>query len=260
MENLVIDMAAGSMDCALTRCDGPAAALIVMFTDIGGIRDSFFQKAQAVSRMGYDVLLPNVYYRQAVAPIVPPGVSFRDPSVWPEILRLREELTGEQVDSDLRTLMPALERQGLSAGKPVAVVGYCMSAVFALQAAALFPAQVAAVAAFHGSGVDPDDAATGLRDLIPQIRARVYLGHADKDERMPPEMIGRLDRALAEAGVHFTTELFSGALHGFTATDAPVYSAKAYAQHLRRLDWLLHEVFTAEPAPQADHPGHGIVG
>ncbi|WP_290909278.1 dienelactone hydrolase family protein [Halomonas sp.] len=42
-------------------------------------------------------------------------------------------------------------------------------------------------------------------------------------------------------GVHFITEHYRGAAHGFTAKDAPSYDAAADALHHRRLAMLLEE-------------------
>ena len=58
---------------------------------------------------------------------------------------------------------------------------------------------------------------------------------------MPSDQIGRLDAALAAAGVHFTTELYAGAKHGYTTTDAAAYDAVADARHFRRIRTLLDE-------------------
>ncbi len=52
---------------------------------------------------------------------------------------------------------------------------------------------------------------------------------------MPAKRIGDLDEALAHVGIHFTTELFKGAFHGFSVQDSPAYSPEADAPHLRRI-------------------------
>ena len=87
----------------------------------------------------------------------------------------------------------------------------------------------------------PEGAEDSPASVAGQVRARVYFGHADRDEYLPPDQIARLDLALAAAGVHFQTELFRGALHGWTATDAPSYDMAADALHYARILGLLEE-------------------
>ena len=98
-----------------------------------------------------------------------------------------------------------------------------------------------AAAAFHPAALAVEEDSDSPLHFVDRIEARVYLGHADRDELMPPAQIARLDGALAQAGVHFTTELYRGAAHGYTASDAPVYDPAADALHYKRLFTLLEE-------------------
>jgi carboxymethylenebutenolidase len=52
---------------------------------------------------------------------------------------------------------------------------------------------------------------------------------------MDPEQMSRLTRALADAHVRHTTELYVGAQHGWTQTDTPAYDQPAAERHWMRL-------------------------
>jgi len=52
---------------------------------------------------------------------------------------------------------------------------------------------------------------------------------------MDPQQMGRLTEALAGAHVRHTAELYVGALHGWTQTDAQVYDEAATERHWTRL-------------------------
>ena len=54
--------------------------------------------------------------------------------------------------------------------------------------------------------------------------------------------MGRLTRALAEAHVRHTAELYVGAAHGWTQADTPVYDAAAAEHHWLRLTDLFGRV------------------
>ncbi|MGE4534487.1 dienelactone hydrolase family protein [Halomonas sp.] len=240
---LDIPAADGIIDAHLfTPADakGPLPA-VVLFTDIGGLRPCYHEKAQRIADNGYAVLMPNIYYRDARGAVVPEGRSFRDPDVRPTLLDYAGHLTPEAQSRDFAALLACLDQEAEFAAGKIGVVGYCMTGAFALRMAAEHPERVAAAAGFHSSRLaEADDPASPVH-VVGNIQGRVYLGHADQDELLPPEQIARMDEALARAGVHFTTELYRGAAHGFTARDAPSWDASADALHHRRIAQLLEE-------------------
>ncbi|MBW6390713.1 dienelactone hydrolase family protein [Billgrantia antri] len=220
--------------------DRPLSA-VVLFTDIGGLRLCYHEKAQQLADNGYAVLMPNIYYRDARGPVVPEGKSFRAPDVRPTLFGYAGRLTPEALSRDFAALLSCIDNEREFAEGKIGVVGYCMTGAFALRMAAEHPERVAAAAGFHSANLAKADDPNSLVHVVEAIEGRVYLGHADKDELLPPEQIARMDGALAKAGVHFTTELYKGAAHGFTAKDAPSYDATADALHHRRLAMLLEE-------------------
>ncbi|XKE44431.1 dienelactone hydrolase family protein [Halomonas organivorans] len=222
------------------NADGPLPA-VVLFTDIGGLRSCYHEKAQQIADNGYAVLMPNVYYRDARGPVVPEGKSFRDPDVRSTLFGYAGHLTPEAQSRDFVALFRCIDSEAEFADGKVGVVGYCMTGAFALRMAAEHPDRVAAAAGFHSANLaNPDDENSPVK-LVGNIEARVYFGHADQDELLPPEQIARMDEALARASVHFTTELYRGAAHGFTAKDSPSWDATADVLHHKRLAMLLEE-------------------
>lgn len=238
-----IPAADGSIDAHVftpNSAEGPLPA-VVLFTDIGGLRSCYHEKAQQVADNGYAVLMPNVYYRSVRGTVVPEGKSFRDPDVRPTLFGYAGQLTPEAQSRDFAALLKCIDEEPEFADGKIGVVGYCMTGAFALRMAAEHPSRVAATAGFHSANLAPAGDPNSLVYVVGTIEGRVYLGHADKDELLPPDQIARLDEALAKAGVHFTTELYKGAAHGFTAKDAPSYDAAADALHHKRLAMLLEE-------------------
>ena len=70
---ITIQTADGAMDAHVFVPDGATGPLpaVVLFTDIGGLRPCYFDKAQTVADDGYTVLMPNIYYRDAAGAVVP---------------------------------------------------------------------------------------------------------------------------------------------------------------------------------------------
>jgi carboxymethylenebutenolidase len=59
---------------------------------------------------------------------------------------------------------------------------------------------------------------------------------------MDPEQMARLTRALADAHVRHTAELYVGAAHGWTQADTPAYDEPSSERHWMRLLELLGRV------------------
>ncbi|MBE7213074.1 MAG: dienelactone hydrolase family protein [Gluconacetobacter diazotrophicus] len=244
MREVRIEAADGAMDARVFVPEERTGALpaVVLFTDIGGLRPSYDAKAQRVADGGYAVLMPNVYYRDAAGQVVPEERSFREPEIRERLVGYGTRLTPDALGRDFTAILGFLDRDGAFATeRGIGVVGYCMTGGFALRMAAAHPERVLAAAAFHSARLAPDGVADAPVSVVGGIRGRVYLGHADKDEHLSAEQIGRVDRALAEAGVHFATELFRGAAHGWTTADAPSYDAEKDALHYERIFWFLGE-------------------
>jgi carboxymethylenebutenolidase len=120
----------------------------------------------------------------------------------------------------------------------IGVTGYCMGGGLALKTAEHFPERIAVAASFH-AGRLATDAPTSPHLLLNQVKARLYFGHADADESMPAEQIKRLETALAAAKLRYESEIYSGAVHGFTMADLPAYNEAAFNRHWEKLAELL---------------------
>jgi carboxymethylenebutenolidase len=197
--------------------------------------------ADRIAAAGCAVLVPNLFHRSGRAPLVPDLVARLQTedraAVFAELRPFMDAVTPEQVAGDLPAYVDALVQAGADPGR-LATTGYCMGGALSLRAAAQLPDQVRAAASFHGGRLAPDDG-TGLDRLAPQLRAEVYVAHADEDPSMPPEQVERLEQALTDAGVTHTAEVYAGARHGFTMSDMPVHDAAAEQRHWDALLGLL---------------------
>ena len=243
--SLEIALPDGPIDAHLFTPTGREGAhpAVLLFTDIGGIRPSYMAKAQTVADAGYAVLMPNIYHRSARSPVVPPGQSFRD--LIPALRGYAALLTPDALKRDFAALLDAVDGEPACAQGAIGAVGYCLTGGFPVWLSSLHPERVGAAAGFHSAALAVPDNPHSILDVIPGVKARVYFGHADKDEHLSPDQIAAVDGALARAGVHFATELYAGAMHGFTANDGPAYDAAADALHFKRMLALFKETIAA---------------
>jgi carboxymethylenebutenolidase len=215
---------------------------VLFFMDAFGVRDQIEQMADRIAGWGYVVLAPNVFHRNGTMAEVAPTVDLRAPEERGRAIRAAMgrvgALTAELAARDIPAYVAALRAiPGVDDG-PVGVTGYCMGARLAVRAACLCPDDVGACGGFHGGRLatdEPDSPHLGL----PRARAAFYFGHADGDRSMSPEAIERLDRALDEAGLEHTTEVYAGAPHGYTMADTSSYDEAAAERHFRALEDLL---------------------
>jgi carboxymethylenebutenolidase len=235
----------GVADAYLSRPDDserrPAVLLIM---DAFGLRPQIERMADRIAAKGFVVLAPNVFYRAGRTPLFPmPDMS--EPSgrqVFQEVVMpLIQGLTPELIVRDGAAYLGLLEEV---ADGPVAITGYCMGGRVGWYIAAAYPDRVAALGAFHTGGFVTEAADSPHRGAD-KLAAELYIGHADHDQHMTPEHIATLEEALDSAGVRYRSELYEGALHGYTMADTPVYDAAAAERHFTELLALLDRTIAA---------------
>ncbi len=229
----------GVADCYLTGPNDDAAHPGVLFViDAIGLRAQTKKMADRIAARGYVVLAPNIFYRSGRAPLWP-DVNLEDPDARAEFIKairpFAKVLTPEAMASDGRAYLSKLSE--LADGK-VGITGYCMGGRHGWQIAASHPDRVAALGGFHTGGIVTDaDDSPHLR--APEVTATVYWGHADDDHGMTPENVEALNRAMDDAGISYTTEVYRGAMHGYTMADQGAYNEAAAERHFTALFDLL---------------------
>jgi carboxymethylenebutenolidase len=212
---------------------GPFAA-VLFYMDGIGIRPVLREMADRLAANGFYVLLPNMFYRSGRAAPVDVAEVLK-PENRASLMDLVKSLTPERVLRDAGVFLDFLGAQKeVTPGGRVGLTGYCMGGGMVMRTAAHYPERVASAASFHGGRL-ATDAPDSPHRLVNRITAELYLGHADQDASMTAEDIVRLDEALQKAGARYRAELYTGALHGFTMPDLPVYSKAACDQHWDRL-------------------------
>jgi carboxymethylenebutenolidase len=148
---------------------------------------------------------------------------------------LIQQLTPDRIEKDAGAY---LDKLADVAPGPVGITGYCMGGRLGFQIAADYPDRVAGLGAFH-AGRMVTDAPDSPHRRAPNVKAEIYFGHADQDQSMTPENIAALDAALDDARVKHTTEVYEGAMHGYTMSDMSVWNEAACERHFTELFGLL---------------------
>ncbi len=211
---------------------------VVLFMDAYGLRPAVEEHARRLAGHGYCVFVPNVFYRSTRSPVVDNlEERLRSPdrsALFDELKPMMALVTPEAAISDGQAWLEFLRGRSEVREAPIGTVGYCMGGRLSLRMAGEFADAVSAAASFHGGGLAAgEDSSPHLAAV--RAAAELYIGHADNDRSMPPEQMARLTRALAEAHVRHTAELYPGAAHGWTQADTPAYDEEASERHWMRL-------------------------
>ncbi|MCY1014961.1 dienelactone hydrolase family protein [Pyxidicoccus sp. MSG2] len=235
MQDVDIKTADGTMDAKLFHPggNGPWPAVILL-TDAFGVRPVFDEMGHQLSKEGYVVLLPNVFYREGHASKLDLRGTFEDEAFKKRIYALIGGLTPERQKVDAGAELDFLARNSRVKGPKAGVVGYCMSGGIAVRMAADFPERVGAAASFHGGRL-ATDAPDSPHRLVGRVKGELYFGHADNDASMPAEAIQKLEAALKESGVKHRSELYAGKRHGFAVAGSAAHDEDASEQHWQRL-------------------------
>ncbi|MCP3787034.1 dienelactone hydrolase family protein [Micromonospora sp. A3M-1-15] len=236
----------GVADALLVRPDGdgPFPAVLV-FMDAFGLRPRMAEMAETIAAREYVVLVPNLFHRFGRAPLVDlSGLSDenRRGELFGKLSPMIGSLTPDVIARDADAYLDFLAAQPGVAPGPVVITGYCMGGTNALRAIEAHPDRIAAAAAFHAGRVvtdAPDSPHLG----VGAVRGELYFGHADHDPSMTAEQIATLEKALDAAGVTYRSEVYTGARHGYTQADTPMYDERATERHWAALFDLLDRTF-----------------
>lgn len=220
------------------RPDAAPAVLVLM--DAPGVRPALHGMAARLAAAGYRALLPNLYWRTARE------VGFDRAAFSQEGNPERERifsLARGYGHGEFRTDLPAmLDALGVSAERPGAAVGYCMSGRFALQALAEDPARIAAAASFYGTRM-VTEAADSPHLWLPRIAGgQAYLCFAEHDPYVPAGVPEAVTQAMAASGAAHRVEHYPGTHHGFAQPDSGGFDPVAAERHWAALLDLLSRV------------------
>jgi carboxymethylenebutenolidase len=214
--------------------DAPSPG-VLLYMDGIGMRPALHEMAARLASSGYYVLMPDLFWRAGAYTAPDPKALFADPEVraawWKKITPFT---SADTIMKDTRAFLDHLAQQADVAPKQFACTGYCMGGRAAMTAAATYPDEIIAAAAYHPGGLDPALAAT--------IKAKIYVGGASEDAGFTDEHRAALDAALTAAGVDHLIEKIP-ARHGWVPSDTPVHDPACAERHWESLLALLDRVF-----------------
>jgi carboxymethylenebutenolidase len=238
----------GTADALLVRPESrdPLPAVINL-TDGLGFRQAFADQSKRIAEHGYVVLTPNIFYRTSKLPVFDFEPDFASERTRQRFGELKAPLTPDAMARDGSAYVHFLASQTFVSSGPMGVVGFCFAGQFALRVAAARPDRIGAAGSFHGGGLFTNtDESPHL--VLPQVKARLYFGHASNDQSMPAAAIEKFEHALEAWGGSHESETYP-ARHGWMIPGRevhdPTQSARGFAKLMELLDDTLRSPVTA---------------
>lgn len=211
--------------------DGPHPVVLYLM-DAPSIRPALKAMASRLATAGYYVMLPYLFYR---------GGPLREFGMSDEDMHARQELmatvTPTNIVSDAGALLAFADGDPAAGDGKVGAVGFCMSGGLAVSLARALPDRVAAAASIHGAWLVRDSEDSPHLGLD-RVQAELHFAWCDEDPTAPVEHLETMRAALDEAGVTYTLDFHTDAVHGF-APEGPRYHREASELHWERVHSLL---------------------
>lgn len=227
----------GYADAALFHPAGAGSwPAVLMWPDILGLRPVFRDMGRRLAADGYNVLVPNPFYRTKRAPVVTGPFDFNKPDDRAKLNGLRDALTDAAIDRDASAYIAFLDKQKATNSRRAAgVQGYCFSGPFAFRTAAARSDRIRAVGTFHGGGL-VTKGADSPHLLIPKTRAGFVVAIARNDDQKQPDAKVVLKKAFEAAKRPAIVEVYP-ADHGWCVPGSQPFdqalAERAWAELLR---------------------------
>jgi carboxymethylenebutenolidase len=210
----------GTADCYFVHPTTGAAAGVLMWPDIFGLRPAFRQMGNRLAESGYSVLVVNPFYRVKKAPTAEAGGATPIDQVRP----LAQGLNETTHMTDAKAFIGWLDQQtSVAKNRKIGTQGYCMGGPIAFRTAAAVPDRVGAVASFHGGGL-VTTMPNSPHLQAAKTKAQFLIQIADNDDKRAPTEKDVLKDTFAKASLPAEIEVYAGAAHGWCPPDSQVYN------------------------------------
>ena len=198
-----------------------------------GIQDFVRERTRELAKLGY-VAFAADFYGKGIRPLEDAPAKVQSTAAKGDRARTRQRV---------RAGLDVLSAHPLVASGKLAVIGYCLGGLAALELARS-GAPVLATGVFHGTLTTPtpEDARN--------IKGRVLVMHGADDPTAPLTEVEALIKEMKAARVDFALELYGGVKHGFTEphngndpTRSVAYNERAANQSWKAMQAMFDDVF-----------------
>lgn len=199
---------------------------IVLIQEIFGINEAMQKLAAIWSELGFNVLCPDLFFRQEPGVILDP----RQPKQFEKGVQLMQGMDLDETLNDLESTRAHLT--ALQGHDTIGAIGYCLGGRLVIQMAG--QSKIKAAVSYYG---------VGLEDILPQLpttAAPSLLHLAELDNYTPAPVIQAIVNNVAQRP-GWAYHLYSDCDHAFARPEGAQYNAEAAATaQARSQQFLTH--------------------
>jgi len=235
--NIDIKTPNGSMPAHVARPKGQSGKLpgVIVVQEAFGLNDNIKQIADRIAAEGYQAVAPNFYYRE--------GGKVVGYDKLQDAIGLMGRWTDEQIVTDVRAAVAALESDAGVAADRLGITGFCMGGRVSYLAACEV-AQIRAAVPFYGGAIAGQQFGSGATPPVAKtakMRGAIQMHFGEKDAYIPLTGVEEIRQALEREKKEYEIHVYKGAGHGFFCAERADYNEEA-----AKLAWERAKTFLAK--------------
>ena len=233
-KTIIIKTKDGNLDCDIFINSDKNAPPIIFYMDAPGIRDELRNMCRRILKNGYNVILPNLFYRHGTEGKYPFNQQLykKSKKELNKMLFTMNNTTNDMIVNDTKYIIDYIDNN-FKNNERIGIVGYCMSGRFVVSCGAFYANKISAIASFYGV-----DIITENKDsphlLADKIKGDLYLAFAEKDMWVPEKTLKKIKTIFSKfKNCHI--EIYPSTDHGFAFPERNTYVKSAAEKHWQKL-------------------------
>ena len=202
--------------------------------DAPGIREELRNMSRRIVSNGYNVILPNLFYRLGTEGNYPFNKLLYKKSKQElnNMLSAMENTTNTMIINDTKYIINYIDNN-FKNRNGIGIVGYCMSGRFVVSCGAFYANKILAIASFYGVDIltEEDDSPHLFAD---KIKGDLYLAFAEKDRWVPNDILKKIKKTFCKYK-NCEIEIYPSTDHGFAFPERNTFVKKAAEKHWKKL-------------------------
>ena len=234
-EEIILKTNDGLLDCRVFLKNKKKFPAIIFYMDAPAIREELRGMRRKIANNGYNVILPNLFYRNGKEGDYPFDQNNYKNSKE-ELKKMLDTMNSTKnimIIEDTKCIIEYIE-ESIDLSNKIGIVGYCMSGRFVISVAAFFNKKIRATASFYGV-----DIITNKKDsphlLAKKIKGELYLAFAEKDVWVPKKVLDKATLIFSNLKIKSKVEIYKGTGHGFAFPQRSTYNKKAALKRWEKL-------------------------
>ncbi len=233
-KNIIIKTEDGNLDCKIFLNGNNSVPPIIFYMDAPAIREELRQMCRTISKKGYHVILPNLFYRVGTENHYPFNQNTYKSSKkeLDKMIATMNNTTNSMIINDTKYILEYISNN--LNNKKIGIVGYCMSGRFVVSCGAAYANKISAIASFYGVDIFTDKM-DSPHLIANKIKGEVYLAFAEKDVWVPSEVLKKIKDYFSKINNKVIIDIYKGTNHGFAFPNRNTYDKGAANKHWIKL-------------------------